>query len=986
MLQATLAGRYQIERELGRGGMATVYLARDLRHDRPVALKVLRQDVSGVLGADRFAREISIAAKLNHTHVLPLYDSGTIDTPGGRAVPFYIMPYVTGESLRQRLDAEPQLPVEEAVAIARQVAEALDHAHGQGIIHRDIKPENILLNNGNALVADFGIARALDAAAGPRLTETGLALGTPAYMSPEQGTAGRLDARTDIYALGCVLYEMLAGQPPFTGPNAQAVMARHAVDPVPSIRTVRSTVGPALARVVNRALAKVPADRYPTARAFATALTDPEASTTHETVTRLTPVHGTSRRRRVLLGGSAVAVSAAALALVWATKARSSNATPPTVDPAVVAVAPFRVASADSSLAFLREGMVDLLATKLAGTAVLQPADPRTSLGAWRRAAGGGDLTESAALTAAAGLGAGRLVQGEVVGSGRRLTLSAVLVDVPGGRVGARAAVEGSADSLTPMVDQLSARLLSLAAGEPEERLGALTAVPRPALVAYLDGQVLLRNNDAYVSYERFKTALAADSGFALAALGAVRANLEGEYDRNSAEAQLAWKLRDRLSPRDRAKLEWLLGPNYPEPKNPQTDLGLAEGLTHMAPDDPEAWYFYGTALSGSGVRLSMSEALPRTKTAYGRALKLDPGAKRYLLPYLHMAAVLRDTGAVREGMPTLLAVDSVSPASVSTQWEAAAFFGDTVAARRAALKDSMVTTRANGWTQNGLWSVMSAFVHEGLGSSDLDLLLRQSLANAPTERQQGNLLQLQYNAAVVRGRAGALPMPDFWLGAGRNASRVVQALFAGGDSAAAVEPAAALERQVGVPLGGDCCLDRFVAGEYALATGRLLVARRALADLERAGVRHSDTAVVGPVAQAYAIILAAHLAASDRPPRAAERLRSLDSMLTDPTVESTWIPVLGNLISARLHEDRDEYREALTAIRRRDRNELQPIYVTYHREEGRIAAEAGDTAGAVTAYQRYLRIRADAEPRLQPEVQQVRQELAALVGEHTRR
>jgi serine/threonine-protein kinase len=263
-LQTALVDRYAIKRELGAGGMATVYLADDVRHGRQVALKLLRPELGAVLGGERFLREIHVAASLSHPHILPLHDSGEVD-----GLFYYVMPYVAGESLRQCLERQTQLSVEEAIELARHVAAALDYAHREGVIHRDIKPENILLQEGQAVVADFGIARALREAGGERLTETGLSLGTPHYMSPEQASgAQELDARADIYALGCVLYEMLAGDPPFTGPTGQAVIARQLVDPVPSIRTVRPTVPEELERAIEKALAKVPADRYSTARAF----------------------------------------------------------------------------------------------------------------------------------------------------------------------------------------------------------------------------------------------------------------------------------------------------------------------------------------------------------------------------------------------------------------------------------------------------------------------------------------------------------------------------------------------------------------------------------------------------------------------------------------------------------------------------------------------------------------------------------------------
>ena len=262
-------GVYEVVRLLGRGGMATVYLAQDHKHHRPVAIKVLHSELAAAVGAEWFLREIEIAAALHHPHILPLHDSGAAD-----GLLYYVMPYVEGESLRQRLAREEQLPLEDAIRIVQEVAGALDHAHRQGVVHRDIKPENILLQDGQAIVADFGIARAIDAAGAERLTKPSPGIGTPAYMSPEQASSDAvIDGRADIYALGCVLYEMLAGQPPFSGASAQDILTRHADDPVPSLHTMRQAVPPAVERAVTRALAKVPEDRFPTARAFAEALT-----------------------------------------------------------------------------------------------------------------------------------------------------------------------------------------------------------------------------------------------------------------------------------------------------------------------------------------------------------------------------------------------------------------------------------------------------------------------------------------------------------------------------------------------------------------------------------------------------------------------------------------------------------------------------------------------------------------------------------------
>jgi tetratricopeptide (TPR) repeat protein len=270
-LASALADRYRIERELGAGGMATVYLAQDLKHNRPVAIKVLRPELAAAIGPDRFLREIGIAARLQHPHILSLHDSGNA---GGLL--YYVMPYVEGESLRDRLTRERQLPLEDALAITRDVADALSYAHARDIVHRDIKPENILLASGHALVVDFGIARAVSAAGGDRLTETGMAVGTPAYMSPEQALGGdSLDGRSDTYSLGTVLYEMLAGVPPFAGPTAQAVMARKAADTPPPIRTVRDSVTPELEQAIFKALARSPADRFATVSQLRDALALP---------------------------------------------------------------------------------------------------------------------------------------------------------------------------------------------------------------------------------------------------------------------------------------------------------------------------------------------------------------------------------------------------------------------------------------------------------------------------------------------------------------------------------------------------------------------------------------------------------------------------------------------------------------------------------------------------------------------------------------
>ena len=287
-LQTALAGRYAFERELGRGGMATVYLARDLTRDRHVAVKVLLPELAVTLGQERFLREIDVGTKLQHPRIVGVLDSGQAE-----GILYYVMPFVDGASLRDQLNREKQLAVDEAIRITQQVADALAYAHAQGVIHRDIKPENILLDGSGAMVADFGIARAVSVAGGETLTRTGMAVGTPTYMSPEQAMGSRdVTPESDIYSLACVVYEMLAGQPPFTGPTAMALLARHSLDNVPSLKIVRGTVPDAVEDAIVRAMAKVPADRFRSAMDFAAALTDDE---------------GAVRRRRDSLKAKAIA-------------------------------------------------------------------------------------------------------------------------------------------------------------------------------------------------------------------------------------------------------------------------------------------------------------------------------------------------------------------------------------------------------------------------------------------------------------------------------------------------------------------------------------------------------------------------------------------------------------------------------------------------------------------------------------------------------
>ena len=404
-LQAALVARYALDRELGHGGMATVYLAQDLKHGRPVAIKVLRPELAAALGAERFLREIEIAARLTHPHILPLHDSGEAN-----GFLYYVMPYLEGESLRDRLNREPQLPVEEAVRIAREVASALSYAHSHDVVHRDIKPENILLSGGEAVVADFGIARAIVAAGTEKLTDTGLAVGTPGYMSPEQATAEvHIDGRADTYALGCVLYEMLAGHPPFLGTTAQEVLARHTLDPVPPLRTIRRAVPPAVEHAVFKALAKSPADRFPSAAAFSEALTQTGAPP--------------SLTRQAARPAVFVAAGVAALVAGYVLLTRRPGSSG---DPArSIAVLPFVNIGADPNNEPFSDGMSEELITALAKVEGLR-VTARTSAFSFKG-------KEVDVREIGNKLNVGYVLEGSVRRAGPRLRVSAQLINATTG-------------------------------------------------------------------------------------------------------------------------------------------------------------------------------------------------------------------------------------------------------------------------------------------------------------------------------------------------------------------------------------------------------------------------------------------------------------------------------------------------------------------------------------------------------------------------
>jgi len=588
-LVAALGDRYILERELGAGGMATVYLARDLRHKRPVALKVIRPELGGREGVERFLREIELAASLQHPHILPVFDSGVVDDGTGASVPYFVMPYVEGETLRQRLQREGRLPVDVAVTLAGEVADALAYAHSHGVMHRDIKPENILLSDGHAVVADFGVAKALESGTAPgvgaestRLTRAGLAIGTPLYMSPEQATGENIDARSDQYSLGCVLYEMLAGEPPFTGPSPQSVVAKSLSAPRPHLGRVRPDVPPELEQVVLRAMALEPAERYPDMASLRSALVATRGA------------FGRATRRRLMVAG-AVALVAAAAAGGWLATRSSGQKVAPAAE--MLAVLPFHTSG--PGVEFLGEGMVDLLTTNLRGVGGIKTVDPRAVLQRWKSAREEGSDELVRALTVGRDLDAYSVVLGSAVSTGGRVRLAADLYTVDGERLG-RAQVDGQADSVLSVVDRLSLALLRDVWRSreplPNLRLASLTTDSIEALRSYLQGERYFRRLAWDSALSAYTRAVESDSTFALAHLRRAQVfGWTGGYgNKESREAVAAGaRFANRLPARDRRLLVGFR--LFDQGKPAAVDSLGAYVATH--PEDVEGWFLLGEAL-----------------------------------------------------------------------------------------------------------------------------------------------------------------------------------------------------------------------------------------------------------------------------------------------------------------------------------------------------------------------------------------------------
>lgn len=531
-LQAALGQRYAIERAAGRGGMATVFLAIDRKHRRRVALKVLHPELAATMGSGRFLREIAVLARLTHPHILPLYDSGEAN-----GLLYYVMPFVEGDTLQTRIASTPRLPVETALEIARDVASGLAHAHAQGVIHRDIKPANILLDGADAVITDFGIARAVSTIAGEQLTGTGFAIGTPCYMSPEQAAGERdVGPASDIYSLGCVLYEMLAGTPPFEGSQAQAILARHQHEAPPALRALRPDLPPSVQHALDTALAKAPEERFATAADFARALHLPGT-------TSRTGIRPRAIRPRVLLAGLAAA------AVLGAGIFHFLRAPDGPLDPTRVIVFPLLATGPRADLGELSEHATLGLVTALSNTATLKVVDGWTLLDpAERRETRA--LTPEAARAIARRHHAGYYIAGRLL-AGDSTRSSLTLFDVAGDSMVRQAALPGAPTDAWALGLAGARALLPglIPAGGPNDL--PLYASSPAAMASFLRGEQAYRRARFGEALEHYRAAVDADSTFAVAALrGALAANWAVRDQEGAEFVRTALRHEDHLSPR----------------------------------------------------------------------------------------------------------------------------------------------------------------------------------------------------------------------------------------------------------------------------------------------------------------------------------------------------------------------------------------------------------------------------------------------------
>jgi serine/threonine-protein kinase len=742
-LAAALGDRYRIERELGHGGMAVVYLAEDLKHHRRVAVKLLRPELSAVLGSERFLREIAIAAALQHPHILPLYDSGQAlvepDRGGGpRSFLYYVMPFAEGESLRQRLAREQQLPLDAALQITREVGSALQYAHEHGVVHRDIKPENIMLSGGQAVVADFGIARALSAAGTEQLTQSGIVVGTPQYMSPEQAAGAAVDGRSDQYSLACTLYEMLIGEPPFTGSSAHAVMARHSLEPVPSLRVVRQTVPQAVERSIMQAMAKLPADRFASIPGFLDALASPATTSAQPTVPTPLPRRNVPRiRRGVLIALGTVLL--VATAIWWSIGRRSEIGALASSGVTAVAVLPFEDLGSSPDSSYLGEGMTEGLTADLAGVGSLKVISRSSGALAQEKARSLDQLASE--------LGVQAVVKGSIRRAGDTVQVNVRFLQARDSTLLFSRDYQGRLGELPDLQREITTAITgSIRAqlkGPERSRLDARREVDQRAYEAYLRGRFYLDRGELEQARKQFEQADRIAPDWAPPYVGLANYYTSLPFFSDVAPVEVLPKARAALV--QALKLDETLAEAHATNAYIRAyyewDWRAAEQefrrALELRPNYADAYFSYSRFLAS---RRRLDEAIAQL----GRAVELDPlslplQTNRALLDYFAgrydeaerrlrevlksdstdglakwgLGLVAEQQGRLNEAIAVLEPISGSSLLRKSSLGHAYAVAGKTTRAR------SILTTLTSEAAQHYVPSYWFALVHAGLGEGD---------------------------------------------------------------------------------------------------------------------------------------------------------------------------------------------------------------------------------------------------------------------------